>query len=412
MSRVRWVIGSVLLVIMISILLTGMNSSAGRRALVPLEEIFALSRHDQSLCPEPKHLGFPTRGLMLQVPQDFPTIQAAIDTAPDGAMIRIAPGTYQENLIIRRSVWLQGAGRDQVTLKGAREGLSAVLIASGSGIDLRGRRENIQVILEGLTITDSSIGVEVLGLATSVLIRHNTFRRNFPHILILPTAVLLPSSITSGGTMVCGNILEEGGNGIYAVPGDSYFLWVEGNLFRALGEGIRIEKSYGGETEQFPQIFPHVRISRNTMQSLSSWGILLLDSSGVEIRENTIESGHSGVSLSRSEAIIDGNVIRGQTASGIGISGDQALLKGNRIESNGIDDKYKISGGVVIESGQVALVENHITNNLGYGILARRVENIIVCQSNQVSGNSAGDYAFYDFPPKASPELKQKCEGG
>jgi nitrous oxidase accessory protein NosD len=49
-----------------------------------------------------------------RVPEDFPTIQAAIDAAQEGDTILIAPGVYREHLVISKSLILQGAGPDTV----------------------------------------------------------------------------------------------------------------------------------------------------------------------------------------------------------------------------------------------------------------------------------------------------------
>ncbi len=49
-----------------------------------------------------------------RVPEDFPTIQAAIDAAQEGDTILIAPGVYREHLVIPKSLTLQGAGPDTV----------------------------------------------------------------------------------------------------------------------------------------------------------------------------------------------------------------------------------------------------------------------------------------------------------
>src|SRR5262249_6948232 len=46
----------------------------------------------------------------------FRTIQAALDVAPPEAVIRIAPGTYEEPLWITRPVTLEGAGWKETKL--------------------------------------------------------------------------------------------------------------------------------------------------------------------------------------------------------------------------------------------------------------------------------------------------------
>jgi hypothetical protein len=153
------------------------------------------------------------------------------------------------------------------------------------------------------------------------------------------------------------------------------------------------------------------------MQGITTIGILLSNSAGVVLRENIVEGNAErslgGIVLSGSEAILEGNVVRGYQASGVEIRGSRAILKSNRLEANGISDARMLSGGVRISAGPVELVGNYIVRNLGYGILVRRVEDIIICKSNQVNSNGVGDYAIQTplGNPQPSPELKQKCEG-
>jgi nitrous oxidase accessory protein NosD len=72
-------------------------------ALAPILSILLLLRGE--LMPEKAQW---------RVPGDFPTIQAALDAAHEGDTILIAPGTYQEHLVIAKSLTLQGAGPNTI----------------------------------------------------------------------------------------------------------------------------------------------------------------------------------------------------------------------------------------------------------------------------------------------------------
>jgi len=82
----------------------------------------------------------------LRVPQDFSTIQTAIEEARSGDTIIIGPGTYTENLRIEKSLTLRGAGAGKTVIESAEEGQPVVLI----------KGEEIEVILEGLILTGAS----------------------------------------------------------------------------------------------------------------------------------------------------------------------------------------------------------------------------------------------------------------
>lgn len=47
---------------------------------------------------------------------DYRSIQAAVDAAPPGGLVRIEPGTYRENLVIKKPLTLEGAGPERTTV--------------------------------------------------------------------------------------------------------------------------------------------------------------------------------------------------------------------------------------------------------------------------------------------------------
>lgn len=76
----------------------------------------------------------PSGAVGLRVPEQYPTIQAAIDAAAAGDVITIGPGNYKESLVIQRDLVLLGAGATatEVCLQGWGEGL----VIAGGAVEL------------------------------------------------------------------------------------------------------------------------------------------------------------------------------------------------------------------------------------------------------------------------------------
>jgi Right handed beta helix region len=85
----------------------------------------------------------------LQVPQDFATIQAAIDAAATGDTVLIAPGTYTENIVLRGGITVRGRETARTLLQPAAQGTPVRV----SGIS--------DATLANLTFIDASVGVSV-----------------------------------------------------------------------------------------------------------------------------------------------------------------------------------------------------------------------------------------------------------
>lgn len=75
----------------------------------------------------------------------YSAISQAITEAQPGAIITIGPGTYTENLEIRKSITLRGAGREQTQIQGKDDGKPVINIIEGDP----------EVVLEGLTVAEA-----------------------------------------------------------------------------------------------------------------------------------------------------------------------------------------------------------------------------------------------------------------
>ncbi len=101
---------------------------------------------------------------ILHVPDEYPTIQAAIDAALDGDEVVVAPGTYFERItFLGKAITVRSSeGAAETTIDG--EGGSVVRCTSGEGPDS---------VLEGFTVTGGSGtfnggGMEINGSSPSV----------------------------------------------------------------------------------------------------------------------------------------------------------------------------------------------------------------------------------------------------
>lgn len=133
------------------------------------------------------------RPFIVRVPEDFPTIQQAIDAVAEGGTVLVNPGLYRENVQVTKSIRLIGVGQEyvriqavdeqrpifyatskvpmQVYLQGltiARERLPDdikepfTFVPPGVGVFLLGP---IQSIMRQLTITNSIIALDIFHLA-------------------------------------------------------------------------------------------------------------------------------------------------------------------------------------------------------------------------------------------------------
>lgn len=97
---------------------------------------------------------------VVRVPQDFPTIQAAVDAVAEGGTVLIGPGIYKENLTITKSVRLVGAGQEQVQLQYTDPDHPIIQIIP---------EDFVQIHFQNLTIGDPAFPIEQVDVPPTLI---------------------------------------------------------------------------------------------------------------------------------------------------------------------------------------------------------------------------------------------------
>ncbi|UCF59713.1 MAG: right-handed parallel beta-helix repeat-containing protein [Anaerolineaceae bacterium] len=276
--------------------------------------------------------------VILRVPQDHDSIQAAIDAAHEGDMIIVSPGTYQENIdFTGKEITLQSMDPDDPDVVAA-----TIIDGGGNGSVVTFQSgETVRARLEGFTITNGS---------------GNLYRRNQA---------------------------EE----IQACRGD---LFDSGEEKRYCGGGIVVDNSW-------PTIENNV-IRENTVQH-GGGGIFVTMRSFPTIRGNTIienrAAGGAGIHVVyESWPIIEGNMIRNNYANypGGGLLVD--LGSAPRIEGNTISENEAVVGAgiIVFNHASPVIRNNDISYNMGRqngGAIFVGVNSSVTIENNTIRGNRA-----------------------
>lgn len=141
---------------------------------------------------------------LIKVPQDFSTIQAAINNATNSDTIQASPGTYRENIIINKTLTL--IGEDKTT---------TIIDANQNGPAIQVTANNVTII--GFTIKNSSQNQLSIGAAillTSVLRAKVTGN-------VIETNQIGISLKDSNNTLIADNIIKNNTVGIQITQNSS-----------------------------------------------------------------------------------------------------------------------------------------------------------------------------------------------
>ena len=326
---------------------------------------------------------------VIRVPGDYSTIQAAIDAADENALILVAPGRYEELVIMWKPVRLQGAGAGSTFLNGVKrptekigigagctqvvdalpnqpvgaagfdtEEGAAITVLGAAGSDFNNAR------VDGFSITggDTGGGIFVNGYAGRLQISNNRVFGNSgsyhggirvgrpflelpvsgPYAFNRDVSIHHNSIVNNGG-------LEGAGGGLSLMAGtDDYSVtdnFVCGNFTLGDGGGIgHLGLSDGGVIANNRILFNQ---SFNQGQLVSGGGIFV----GGE------PAAVGAVTYGAGDVTIDGNLIQGNQAGG---------GNGGGIRTQYVNGQDVLSGGLPSWHA-IAITNNMIVNNMTAG---------------------------------------------
>lgn len=302
------------------------------------------------------------------VPDEYPTIQAAIDAAKAGEDILVQPGTYREHLIVDKPVNLIGAGRPRPVIDGgSKEGDEAAVFVCYLDNTAQGRIQGfkvtgggtgqyghgIQILNSSPEIVDNEItgnqhvGVGIHGqykFTKDTRIHHNDIHDN---------AIGVSNGLGAGGMIYNNAIYNNKVTGI-GVRGLARPIVRKNNLYgNYIGIGVR--------EEAYPQVEDNI-VQDNVVGMAVNPGVagaIYAEKNKITLRNNQILSNRqAGIfisSLNKSEVVAQGNAIRGNSEAA---------------------DRDSRTGGVVSGYPHEALVK-------------------VLLNSNMVSGNNGRDVQLY-----------------
>lgn len=337
------------------------------------------------------------------VVQHGDSIQAALDEASDGAVVCLAAGEWNENLVLTKPITLRGEGPGSTVIRGEQLAQSVVRVTDATG-----------VVVEGLTIAggarghlgdeDPAAGILVTGDA-EVLIRSCQLKNNTPAGLLVRDAASVTvedSSLSDNsryglvvqgqaevalrGTTVGGNrdggvwasgesqvefrathIVSNGGAGLWlrdSAKADLYDVTVE----RSDGPGVRVQDGSQADLED-------CLILSNLEQ-----GVLLSGRTRAELRNTVFRGNWDGITASEGATVlVEGCELVGNRWVAVRLTGTSEAVIGNSVL------RGSRTGVWLSQMARAQLVANEIREFAGAGISS--FGGAAEGEGNRMSGN-------------------------
>jgi len=321
-----------------------------------------------------------TPGLIVD-PDDYATIQEAIDNATEGDTIFVRASTYFESLTIGKSLSLVGEARESTIING-----------NGAFEVIKIRADNISII--GFTIENGKADAINVADCENISIAGNTIRDSYHGIWIS----------NSHNSTIVHNVVDVGHYGI--VCGNFNHSVISNNTIKKAFEGIHLENSennkiihnnvanctaigiytsgnegivvvsWNNVSDSYHGIIvknaKHSTVTHNVVKSNGHWGILVNHLNNSVVSYNEVMDNFYGISLLRA----NNNTITNNDALGnyFGI-GLESYSNNNLVDENIFSNGQR---GIMMisSSSNNTITRNTVADNQDYGVFIGSSNNL------------------------------------
>ena len=320
------------------------------------------------------------------VPDDYPTIQAAIDNANTGDTVFVRSGTYNQTISINKSINLIGEGADSTFLTIPTIYAYAIDVPPPTTYVIEANANNVEI--SNFTIYQDNVGgVGILTNGTGNQINDLNFGS-------IETGIVVSGS----NQYISKNFIPNAETGIQC---NGQYNQIIDNILRGDTTCVFLSGSYNSVTENSVSAYEGIGIivsNANTniiYNNEVSGGIHLTNADYNIIYNNSLDSmgfGDLSPMKAASNNFIAGNTIEGAVDWGILVGyGSNNVFYGNLIANNGGygHDGYGLAlGGIDIEVDNNLFYYNMFMNNSGGNFGT----NWQVIGSNSFDNGSVGNY--------------------
>ena len=279
-------------------------------------------RYVSAACVDPAADGSPDH--------PFSSIQAALDAAPAGAVVLVAPGTYAENLHVTRAVTLLGSDVPQADsasiILQAPKPEAAVVVSNASGVVIRGLRI-LSPVVAGVWVVGGTTTIEGCRIEGARAQEDTAYGDG---VLVTGGASIILQDNAIVGSARVGAFLQ-GATGV-----------IRRNTMSGNGRGgVRIERSTA-----------EVTVEANELVGNSEVGIAILSARGI-ILQNVIGKTAAGGPMGAADGILVAE-LHGADGKGLGAA-EAEVRDGNEVSDNA-------RAGIIFSAGSRGII---LQNNVG-----------------------------------------------